>query len=35
MKKIKKDKDKLIEEYKIDTWAFIVFFIIMGVIALW
>ena len=35
MKKIKKDKDKLIEEYKLDTWAFIVFIIIMGVISLW
>ena len=34
MKKIKKDKDKLIEEYKLDTWAFIVFIIIMGVISL-
>lgn len=35
MKKIRKDKDKLIEEYKLDTWVFIVFIIIMGVISLW
>jgi len=26
---------KTIEKFKLDTWAFIVFFIICGVIALW
>jgi hypothetical protein len=25
----------LVEKYKLDTWAFIAFFIIMGLIALW
>ena len=38
---IKKTKRKntsnydLVEKYRLDTWAFIAFFIIMGLIALW
>ena len=38
MKKTKRKNTNhydLVEEYKLDTWAFVVFFVIMGVISLW
>ena len=38
MKKTKRKNTRhyeFVENYKVDTWAFVVFFIIMGLIALW
>jgi len=30
-----KNKDKYIDKYKLDTWAFIVFMIVVFIIAVW